>query len=165
MADKQTAQPPGRKTLAAVLGSAALAAATMGALTTLEGKKNVGYRDIVGVATACRGMTGNGIVVGRVYSDAECDAMDEAGAVTHAQGVLRCTPRLKGDQLVAATLLTYNIGVGGYCGSTVARRFNAGDLRGGCDAFLMWVRAGGRVVKGLVNRRNYERSICLRGLP
>lgn len=164
MANKATVPAPGRKTLAAVLGSAALAAATMGALTALEGKKNVGYRDIVGVATACRGTTGTGVTVGRVYTDAECDAMDERSAVAHAEGVRQCTPHLAGNQLVAATLLTYNIGVSGYCKSTVARRFNAGDLRGGCDAFGRWVYAGGKVVKGLVNRRNYERAICLKGL-
>lgn len=150
--------------LAVILGSGALAALVMGALTTLEGKRNVAYRDIVGIATACRGTTGKDIVAGRYYTDAECDAMDEKSAVAHAQGVLRCTSKIKGDQLVAATLLTYNIGVGAYCGSTVARRFNAGDLKGGCDAFTMWVRAGGKVVQGLVNRRRYERAICLRGL-
>lgn len=152
-----------KKTLAGVLGSAALAALAMAGLTTWEGKRNVPYRDIVGVVTACRGTTKN-VQLNRVYSDAECDAMDEASAVEHAEGVRRCTPRLTGNQLVAATLLTYNIGVGGYCGSTVARRFNAGDLRGGCDAFRMWNRAGGRVVKGLVNRREYERRLCLTGL-
>lgn len=152
-----------KKTLAGVLGSAALAALAMAGLTSWEGKKNVAYRDIVGVATACRGTT-KGVQMGRVYTDAECDAMDEASAVEHAEGVRRCTPRLVGNQLVAATLLTYNIGVGGYCGSTAARRFNAGDLRGGCDAFALWNRAGGKVVRGLVNRRDYERRLCLTGL-
>lgn len=152
-----------KKTLAGVLGSAALAALAMAGLTTWEGKRNVAYRDIVGVATACRGTT-KGVQMGRVYTDAQCDAMDEASAVEHAEGVRRCTPSLGGNQLVAATLLTYNIGVGGYCGSTAARRFNAGDMKGGCDAFLMWNRAGGKVVQGLVNRRAYERRLCLTGL-
>lgn len=95
--------------------------------------------------------------------------MDDASAVEHAEGVRRCTPGVAGNQLVAAVLLTYNIGVGrpgggGYCGSTAARLFNAGDLKGGCDAFLMWNRAGGKVVQGLVNRRAYERRLCLTGL-
>lgn len=153
-----------KKTLAGVMGSAALAALAMAGLTTWEGKRNVAYRDIVGVVTACRGTT-KGVQMGRIYTDAQCDAMDEASAIEHAEGVRRCTPGLAGNQLVAATLLTYNIGVGGYCKSTAARRFNAQDLRGGCDAFLMWNRAGGRVVQGLVNRRAYERSLCLKGLP
>ncbi|WP_242140885.1 lysozyme [Sphingomonas sp. TREG-RG-20F-R18-01] len=153
-----------KTTLAAVLGTASLAALVMSGLTSLEGYKKVGYRDIAGIATACRG-TIKGAVVGRVYTDAQCDEMDGASAVEHAEGVRRCTPGLAGNQLVAATLLTYNIGVGGYCGSTIARRFNGHDLRGGCDAFLAWVNVKGKPVRGLINRRNYERTLCLTGLP
>lgn len=154
-------QAPGKKTLAAIMGGVAAAAALMASLTALEGKKNVGYLDIVKVPTACRGTT-KGAVVGRVYTDAQCDEMDGEGAIEHASGVLRCTPKLTPNQLQAATLLAYNIGVGGYCRSTVAKRFNAGDGRGACDAFRLWNKAGGRVIPGLVRRREYERAICLK---
>lgn len=61
----------------------------------------------------------------------------------------------------AAVQLAYNIGSGAFCGSTVVKRWNAGDYAGGCEAFLMWVKAGGRVVQGLVNRRQAERRLCL----
>lgn len=44
------------------------------------------------------------------------------------------------------------------------RRFSAGNWRGGCDAFLMWNKAGGRVVRGLSLRRARERALCLKGL-
>ena len=67
-------------------------------------------------------------------------------------------------QLMASMLLSYNIGKSAFCRSTVARRFNAGDIRGGCDAFLMWNKAGGREVRGLLNRRRDERRICLEGV-
>jgi lysozyme len=50
----------------------------------------------------------------------------------------------------------------------MSRRALAGDLRGACDALLMWTKARGNgrlvVVRGLVNRRNAERALCLRGL-
>lgn len=61
----------------------------------------------------------------------------------------------------AALQLSYNIGGRAFCNSTVARRFNAQDYIGACDAFLMWNRAGGRVVPGLVKRREAERQLCL----
>ena len=150
-----------RKTVAGVLGGAALASLFMAMLTELEGKRNVGYRDIVGIATNCRGNTKN-VVVGRYYSDAECDLIDSGQAIVHVAQVKRCTPRIAGNQLVAASLLAYNIGGAGYCRSTVARRFNAGDRRGACDAFRMWNKAGGRVIRGLVRRREIERGICLK---
>jgi len=153
-------------TLAALIGGTG-AALLLGTLTTFEGKKNVGYRDIAGIPTACMGDTRD-VVVGKFYSDAECQARLERQAAAHVGEVLRCTPRIAGNQLVAAGSLAYNIGGAAYCRSTVARRFNAGDLRGGCDAMLAWdkARVGGvvRPVKGLTTRRQAERAICLKGL-
>jgi lysozyme len=61
----------------------------------------------------------------------------------------------------AALQLSYNIGAGAFCKSTVVRRWNAGDYAGGCEAFLMWNKVNGRVVQGLVNRRERERKLCL----
>jgi lysozyme len=72
--------------------------------------------------------------------------------------------RNRPNQLAASVSLAYNIGTTAFCRSTVARRFNAGQWKAGCDAFLMWDRAGGRKVRGLTRRREAERAICLRGL-
>jgi lysozyme len=46
----------------------------------------------------------------------------------------------------------------------MARRANAGDLAGACDALLLWNRAAGREVAGLTRRRQRERELCRRGL-
>jgi lysozyme len=159
---------PKKGRLAALLGGLGFATLLGVTLDRWEGNELRGYRDIAGIATACRGVTGNGIQVGKLYTKAQCDALNEEAAARHVEGVLRCTPRITGYQLTAASALAYNIGVGAYCGSTAARRFNAGNLRGGCDAFLSWnkARVGKRlvVVQGLVNRRRHERELCLRGL-
>lgn len=61
----------------------------------------------------------------------------------------------------AAIQLSYNIGTTAFCNSTVVKRWNAGDYPGGCEAFLMWNKVKGRVVQGLVNRREQERKLCL----
>ena len=66
---------------------------------------------------------------------------------------------------VASISLAYNVGVSAYCGSSIRRKLDAGDVRGACDAFLMWNKAGGRVLPGLNNRRKAERAVCLKGLP
>ena len=123
------------------------------------------YADIVGVWTICDGDT-KGVRAGMVETEAGCTARLERQLIAHAAPVLKCVPGLKGrdSQLVASVSLAYNIGTGGFCGSTVARRFNAGDWRGGCDAFLMWNKAGGREVRGLTLRRQRERALCLTGL-
>ncbi len=68
-------------------------------------------------------------------------------------------------QAAAMLSLTYNIGSGAFQGSTVLRLFNAGDIPGSADAFLMWDKAtvDGKlvVVQGLLNRREQERTIFL----
>ena len=125
------------------------------------------YADIVGVWTICDGDT-KGVRRGMVETEAGCTARLERQLVAHAKPIIACVPGLAGqgreNQLVASVSLAYNIGTGGFCRSTAARRFNAGQWRGGCDAFLMWNKAGGRPVRGLTLRRQRERALCLKGL-
>jgi len=58
----------------------------------------------------------------------------------------------------------YNLGSETVCRSSIVRRMNQGDIRGGCDALMLYVRANGREVQGLKNRRAAERKLCLEGL-
>ena len=68
-------------------------------------------------------------------------------------------------QAAAMLSLSYNIGSAGFQGSTVLSKFNAGDIAGAADAFLMWdkARVKGKlaVVPGLLKRRTQERTIFL----
>ncbi|MEX3915963.1 lysozyme [Paraburkholderia sp. BR10872] len=160
-----------KKTLVGVVG-AATAALLLSTVPTLEGEVLRGYLDPVGIPTKCMGDT-HDVVVGKVYSEAECRESLETQLIAHAEPVLKCTPGLKGRtyQLGAALSFAYNVGTGAYCGSATARRFNAGDYRGACRAMnesdsgkQQWVTSGGRVLPGLVKRRALERAICERGL-
>jgi lysozyme len=145
-------------------GAAGLAAVMAGATALIqqwEGLREDPYRDLVGIATVCYGETR---VEMRRYRRAECDMLLERALHSElAPSLIRIVPAL-GDHpgpLVASLSLAWNIGVNAYARSSVARRFNAGDWQGGCDAFRLWNRAGGRVVKGLSRRRAAERRVCL----
>lgn len=157
-----------RKTLIGVVGlaTAAIVAPFVSDWETGGKPQLAAYRDIVGVWTICGGET-QGVTPGMVETPAGCAARDEAALIRHAEPVLACTPALRGrpNQLSAAISLAYNIGTGAYCRSTVDHRFDAGDWRGACDAFLMWNKAGGKVVNGLDRRRRAERGLCLKDLP
>ena len=153
--------------LAAIVGAAA--AATL--ITTVpkeEGWELRAYRDIAGIWTICGGDTKN-VRPGMVETEEGCRRRLEAQLVAHASPVMKCTPRLaepgRDMQRAAAVSLAYNIGVGAYCRSTVDKRFDAGDWKGACDAFLSWnkARVNGvlRPVTGLTNRRKRERDMCL----
>lgn len=136
------------------------------------------YLDIVGVATACDGITtyrGKPLKNGQVFTEAQCAAMLEEELIKHAQGVMKCSPglalssnptieRRREGPRFAAVSGAYNFGVGNYCGSTAAKRFNAGAYDSGCEALTWWNKAGGRVNKGLVARRERERKVCMGGL-
>ena len=65
------------------------------------------------------------------------------------------------NQFDAMVLLCYNIGESGFAKSSVVKNFNAGNLQKAADSFLLWNKAGGRVVQGLVNRRKKERDLFL----
>ena len=152
------------KTAAGALGALGLLATAF--IGGWEGKRNVAYQDIVGVWTVCYGET-RGVERGDRFTDAQCLEMLGNGVVEFEQGVRAClkAPDAIPDKPYAMMVsLAYNIGTGAFCGSTVARRANAGDIKGACEAFTMWVKAGGRTVQGLVNRRNAEKAICLEGV-
>lgn len=156
------AASPGRKRLAAVVGTSAVAG-LIAVVAQFEGHSNDPYRDLVGVWTVCAGETR---VPMRRYTNAECEDMLANGLADFAGPVLKRNPELRGHdaQLIAATSLAYNIGTAAYNRSTVAAKFSAGRWREACDAFMRWNRAGGRAVAGLTKRRAKEREICLRGL-
>lgn len=153
----------GKGKLAALVGTAAatLMIATVG---LWEGKSNTPYKDRLAydILTVCYGETR---VEMRRYSDAECKVMLSEGLADFAAPVLKRNPELRQrpEMLAAAVSLSYNIGSAAYNRSTVARRFSARNWRGACDAFLMWNKAGGKTIKGLTRRREYERQLCLRG--
>ena len=154
----------------AVGGTAAVAAALTLAIAGLredEGKRNTSYVDIAGVATTCFGHTGPDVRAGQHRTDAECETVLRQDAQAHLAGALACSPELaaRPAQLAAVTRLTFNIGVAGYCRSSIARHFAAGRWREGCDRFLAFRFAGGRPVRGLLLRRQRERALCRTGLP
>lgn len=130
------------------------------------------YLDIAGVPTACDGIADKRIKPGQTYSEAQCAAMLEEALVRHAAGAMRCSSGLrehgKGPLRAAVISFTYNVGIGGFCGSTVRERIDAGDLAGGCRALLSWnkARVRGKLVpvRGLTLRRQREAALCRKEL-
>ena len=146
------------KAAAAGAGAAIIALATA-MIAPWEGKVNAPYRDPVGILTVCYGHTGADIEQRR-YSDAECLQMLEADVKKHA-AVLKCAgDGYKLREGAAFVSLGFNIGVAGYCKSTSAKRAQAGDYAGACEAMSRHVKAKGKVLQGLVERRAYERALC-----
>jgi lysozyme len=95
---------------------------------------------------------------GRVLLDRDADrferAVDRLVRVPIGQG--------RFDALVS---FTFNVGEGAFASSTLLRRLNRGDYDGAAAEFDRWTRAGGRVLPGLVRRRNAEQALFRTGWP
>lgn len=148
--------PGGKKAGALVLAASLVAGA--------EGLRTYAYEDPVGIPTICFGET-RGVKMGDKKTVDECKAMLGARLVEFSASVDRCLVVQLPDESYAAILsFAYNVGTGKFCGSTMARKANAGDLLGACNEFPKWTKAAGIELPGLVKRRQEERSYCLRGL-
>lgn len=127
-----------------------------------EGCKLTAYRCPAGIWTIGYGDTGAHVKPGLVWTQAQADAafVDRLArefepGVMRAIGDAATTP----GQFGAMVALAYNIGVGAFSRSSVAKRHVAGDHAGAGAAFLMWNKAGGRVLAGLTRRRTAERLL------
>ncbi len=148
------------------VGVTALGAAAIALIGGYEGLRLKSYPDVIGVWTVCYGETKN-VRKGQSFTKSECDAKLANRLVEFEQGMRRCLKNpdsIKPGPYKAFLSLSYNVGTGAFCTSSVVRKANAGDMRGACDALLLYNRAGGKVVIGLVNRREHERKICLGGV-
>jgi lysozyme len=151
----------------AIAASAAVMASAAAFVAPWEGLFTHPYRDIVGVVTWCYGET-----EGRPkasYTPQECDGLLAAKLPRYYSEIAACwgpaiDAKLTDKQKIAFTSAAYNFGSAAFCRSSMLSRLRAGDMRGACDALMLYVRAGGRVVQGLVNRRRAERKLCLEGL-
>ena len=56
--------------------------------------------------------------------------------------------------------LSYNIGSGAFCGSTLVRKLNAQDYAGACMEILKWDKFKGAALPGLSDRRKQEFKQC-----
>ena len=118
--------------------------------------------------TVCYGHTETARA-GQRFSEEGCVSLLRADLRSYWDGVRKgFTPqtiaqRLTAKRDAAFTDLGYNAGVGAVRGSTATRRLNAGDIIGACAALTWYNKAGGRIVRGLVNRRAVDQAMCLAG--
>jgi lysozyme len=149
------------KRLAAIVGVSA--AAGLYAITpSFEGTKLKTYRDLGGVLTYCTGATENA-QWGKTYTPAECKDQLDRDLARHAEGISQCVKldSMTDGQKIAFVDAAYNIGVSAFCGSSMAKRANAGNMLGACSALLMWDKVNGQRVAGLTRRREAEYRICV----
>jgi lysozyme len=122
------------------------------------------YRDAAGVWTIGYGTTvypdGRRVRWTDSCTQAEAEAWFRFDVERFERCVLATLPIVPLNQPMFDALVSfaYNVGEQAFRESTLARRLNAGQYIEAQAEFDRWVKAGGRVVKGLVNRRNFEQA-------
>jgi lysozyme len=123
----------------------------------------VGYADDNGTPTFGYG-TIEGAVVGKVYTEEECDAAFDQASVWVGECIDKnVTVSLTQGQYDALFSFVYNIGSGAFEKSTLLKKLNKGDYASVPAEMLKWTISGGVKDPGLVNRRNSEGGQWVQG--
>jgi len=146
-------------------GLAATVAATLAMPVTAhyEGLRVKAYLDPIKIPTICFGETEN-VQMGDTKTVQECKDMLTMRLGYFAYQVDQIvTAPMSPETHASLTSFTYNCGVECFKKSSIARLANSGKMREACDFLLKYNRAGGKVLNGLVKRREAERALCLSG--
>ena len=130
--------------------------------------EHVVYLDPVGIPTYCWGLTGKDMYgklpkVGKTYTEQECLTMF-TDRVRHFERVVdKYADHSYASPYQKAGLISfaYNVGEGNYSSSSLLKKFNSGDNDGACEGLLAWKYAKGKVLPGLVSRRQEEKLWCV----
>ena len=96
----------------------------------------------------------------RVLTAEEIDEILRKDLERFEQGVLRLIKvALTQGQFDALVSFSFNVGLGNLQNSTLRMKINRGDFEGAAEQFLVWTKAGGKVLAGLVKRRTHEKEM------
>lgn len=116
---------------------AALSASGLIGIALYEGFRDTAYRDSVNVATVGFGST-EGVKLGDKITVERGLVMLAKDVSKHEAGLRKCVGNVpmhqyEWDGLVS---LTFNVGVGAVCGSSIPRKLKAGDYAAACRTIL-----------------------------
>jgi lysozyme len=128
------------------------------------------YTDIAGVETICKGHTGPDVKRGMIVPRSVCEDLatkDLMVAFQAEDDYLDHPEDLASNVRAAAALFILNVGREAFRTSTFRRLLIAHDISRACWSLMAWTKARAGpmgqlvTVTGLVNRRTFERKLCL----
>lgn len=133
-------------------------------LKRFEGCQLTAYRCPAGIWTLGWGET-LGVREGMVWTQQQADDRLRQRAGQFLLATLKRCPALHlapPARVAACVSLTYNIGEGAFGASSVSRHTMRQAFADAANAFLLWNKVAGRVLRGLTLRRQIERGEYLR---
>lgn len=132
-----------------------------------EGVRVKPYQDAIGLWTVGVGhLIGDGKTLpdewNRTLTMGEVDEILRKDLARFEAGVERLCPiGLTQPRFDALVSISFNFGLGNLQRSSIRMKHNRGEFEDAADSFLLYNKAGGKIFKGLVNRRNDERALYL----
>lgn len=148
------------------LAASGLALSAVGLIGIANHERFVGrtYIDAVGVPTIGYGTT-HGVKPGQTITPERALIRLGQDVGTFETAMRKCLGDVPLYQYEwdAYVSLAYNIGYAGFCKSTIVRRLKQlpPDYTGACESIKMWNKGGGKVLPGLVKRREAEYQRCM----
>lgn len=131
-------------------------------IKSFEGCQLTAYRDPVGVLTIGYGHT-SGVRDGEVITQQQAEDLLRQDLDVYENGINSGVKvPLNQYQFDALVSFSYNVGVSAFLQSTLLELLNKGDYVDASNEFDKWVHAGGKVLQGLVTRRNAEKALFLK---
>lgn len=132
-----------------------------------EGLRLKAYDDGVGVWTigygTIRYLNGVRVKKGDTCTDAQAEQYLRNDLVTFENAINRLVKvSLTQNQFDALASFTYNLGEANLSSSTLLKKLNSKDYKGAAAEFLKWNKAGGKVLGGLIKRRQAEMKLFLK---
>jgi GH24 family phage-related lysozyme (muramidase) len=98
----------------------------------------------------------------RTFTKEEVDKILEQDLRRFIVGVERyCPTGLNEGRMGALVSFAFNVGLGMLQRSTLRQKHNRGDYEGAAEELLKFTKAAGRILPGLVKRRNDEKALYL----
>ena len=128
-------------------------------LKYFEGCKLTAYQDSVGVWTIGYGHT-KGVYDGMTITQDQAEQM-LLSELEEYEGYIKdmVTVPLTQNQFDALVVWVYNLGPTNFRNSTLLKELNAGNYNAAGQEITRWNKAGGKVLAGLVKRREAEAEL------
>lgn len=139
-----------------------LSASALVGIALSEGYRDTAYVPVAGDVPTIGFGTTNGVKMGDRITPPQALARALKDAQRY-EGALRQCVRVPLHQYEydAYVSLSYNIGPGAFCNSTLVKKLNTGDYTGACREILKWDRMNGKPIPGLTRRRQQEYALCV----
>ena len=131
-------------------------------IKNFEGCRLTAYRCPANILTIGYGHTGSDVREGMMISQEKAESLLKTDLIVHCNNVEKLVKvPLTQSQFDALVSFEYNIGYGNFSNSTLLKLLNQKKYKECAEQFERWKIAGGKVLAGLVRRRQEEKKLFL----